>query len=462
MNDFKDLTIQQLKKLVKLYNLHTVIKGYSKMKKKELINNLEKHTMLDNKRLIQLPDFHTIDVDASNIINETEKRKQEREKRKQKRAKERRNLKQTKQETPKKQEAPKSNIEEAINKMDELIEQRRRAIENYKKNPKENIEKYTVFDSKGKENKKFKDLKIKVEEKEFIFPKVGLFNNPEDMDEHSGMGWRYSYGYSDSAADVKNKQVINDKINYPNKFNLMSDHTLKQNHHIISSINDNPIHMAHIDSRDNTKKLYIAFVDVHPDFQGKGLAEKAFLLLWAYMKKYDLLKDIKSVNLTYAANAPVVGTYIRMINAAGFHNPQSDELDFKNMTKAFKTYLHLIKTEFDFTFYKKNSNEYKELKEDKIRMVYFTYLQKLNELFNKIEKGGKIDTIQESILFIICTSYEKFHEFGIYNNALTSEDLRSINAGYKMLLDKPNIDNTIPELGIKVIKESYNFLKKNL
>lgn len=39
----EDLTLIQLKALAKMYNLHNTIKGYSTMKKEELITVLKKH-----------------------------------------------------------------------------------------------------------------------------------------------------------------------------------------------------------------------------------------------------------------------------------------------------------------------------------------------------------------------------------------------------------------------------------
>lgn len=43
MNYLDNLTVPELKQLVKVYNLHTIIKGYSKMKKVELITSLNHH-----------------------------------------------------------------------------------------------------------------------------------------------------------------------------------------------------------------------------------------------------------------------------------------------------------------------------------------------------------------------------------------------------------------------------------
>ena len=40
---FKEFNVAQLKQVVKYYNLHTVIKGYSKMKKDDLISHLSNH-----------------------------------------------------------------------------------------------------------------------------------------------------------------------------------------------------------------------------------------------------------------------------------------------------------------------------------------------------------------------------------------------------------------------------------
>ncbi len=38
----------ELKNIIKKYNLHTQIKGYSTMKKNDLINHIQKHLIYDN------------------------------------------------------------------------------------------------------------------------------------------------------------------------------------------------------------------------------------------------------------------------------------------------------------------------------------------------------------------------------------------------------------------------------
>lgn len=49
----KDLTLYELKKIVKDYNLNFQIKGYSKMKKNELINELNKRLNQKSKNQIE-------------------------------------------------------------------------------------------------------------------------------------------------------------------------------------------------------------------------------------------------------------------------------------------------------------------------------------------------------------------------------------------------------------------------
>jgi ribosomal protein S18 acetylase RimI-like enzyme len=536
MVQFKDLTIQQLKKIVRAYNLHTTIKGYSKMGKDELIRNLEKHIILSNKHLIQ-PDILSPDIDVSNIIDEPQRRKQEREQRARKRAEQRakqrakrqaqprvrrqaqprapaeteeeareyiKNILKTHSEEFKKAnpgEQPSTYLEEMINyigildaefvgfrkdilkekyeeftkllKMAKKIEKRmgtqtneeKKAIERYQKTPKENIEKYTIFDNKGEMNNDTVDLKIKVEDKIFEFKKVGIFNKPKDMDKHSGKGWRYQYGYSNRQSDILNKQVRDGKIYYPREGSLYTNEVLSLGHHIISSINDMPIHMAHINSNkdDMSKELYVSFVDVHPDFQGRGLAEKAFLLLWSYFHKYDLFKkyNINKFYLTYAASAPVVGTYIRMINAAGYHNPFTDELDFKNMTKAFKMLLHTNAYDIPFEFYKKDSSKYKALKRDeKEEMNKFIKLEELNKLYTRVEKGGKVEDAKEAFLlgYVISVMRGKPYVFD-------EEDLRKIIVKYEKIIKVSqtkdiNGENYISPLELKIMKESIPILKE--
>ena len=53
MVEFKDLTIQQLKKIVREYNLHNTIKNFSKLKKDELINEMQKHLYIENEQIKQ-------------------------------------------------------------------------------------------------------------------------------------------------------------------------------------------------------------------------------------------------------------------------------------------------------------------------------------------------------------------------------------------------------------------------
>ena len=53
MVEFKDLTIQQLRKIVKEYNLHVTIQNFSKLKKDELINEIQKHLYIENEQIKQ-------------------------------------------------------------------------------------------------------------------------------------------------------------------------------------------------------------------------------------------------------------------------------------------------------------------------------------------------------------------------------------------------------------------------
>lgn len=50
--NLEDLTIPVLKKLIRAYNLHTVIKGYSKMNKIDLIKNIKKHFSISDNNLL--------------------------------------------------------------------------------------------------------------------------------------------------------------------------------------------------------------------------------------------------------------------------------------------------------------------------------------------------------------------------------------------------------------------------
>ncbi len=46
--DINKFSVKQLRYVVKHHNLHTQIRGYSKMVKKDLIINILKHLVLDN------------------------------------------------------------------------------------------------------------------------------------------------------------------------------------------------------------------------------------------------------------------------------------------------------------------------------------------------------------------------------------------------------------------------------
>ena len=61
----EDLSLTQLRKLVRAYNMHVSIKGYSKMSKEALINEMKKHFEIINNFLKVL---HHNDIDVSNVL----------------------------------------------------------------------------------------------------------------------------------------------------------------------------------------------------------------------------------------------------------------------------------------------------------------------------------------------------------------------------------------------------------
>lgn len=59
---FDTLTIVQLKKIIKDYNLHNSIKGFSKMKKRELISKIKEHMKYEDKVLKRLNNNYKVDL----------------------------------------------------------------------------------------------------------------------------------------------------------------------------------------------------------------------------------------------------------------------------------------------------------------------------------------------------------------------------------------------------------------
>jgi GNAT superfamily N-acetyltransferase len=165
-----------------------------------------------------------------------------------------------------------------------------------------------------------------------------IYNNPTDMDKHNGVGWRLSFGYSRQNFDG----TWSEKSLYKNPLIDRGQSRLESlgyfrntaHHNIISCINQNPIHISHIEANDNNNnmsKLHINFVDVHPEFQGKGYADKSFALLFGYLDQVNELKKIKTIDLYYAAShMGGLKVYNRMMNKAGFYNKDLDKINWTN------------------------------------------------------------------------------------------------------------------------------------
>lgn len=56
---FNKFNLKQLKSIIKEYNLHTSIKGYSKMKKADIITEIKKHLDIDEKYNITIKNVKT-------------------------------------------------------------------------------------------------------------------------------------------------------------------------------------------------------------------------------------------------------------------------------------------------------------------------------------------------------------------------------------------------------------------
>jgi hypothetical protein len=76
MTKLEDLTVPVLKKLIRAYNLHTVIKGYSKMNKSDLIKNIKKHFGIDDNTL--KPKTHS-NINVKNQLNFKSKPKEKKQ-----------------------------------------------------------------------------------------------------------------------------------------------------------------------------------------------------------------------------------------------------------------------------------------------------------------------------------------------------------------------------------------------
>ena len=48
---FEQLTVKELKVIIKEYNLHTKISGYSRMRKSDLITEMQKHMTFENNKI---------------------------------------------------------------------------------------------------------------------------------------------------------------------------------------------------------------------------------------------------------------------------------------------------------------------------------------------------------------------------------------------------------------------------
>jgi len=62
IQSFHELSVRALRKIASTYNLHTMMKGYSKLTKEELIANLQKHLKIENDNLYFISKTHSFPI----------------------------------------------------------------------------------------------------------------------------------------------------------------------------------------------------------------------------------------------------------------------------------------------------------------------------------------------------------------------------------------------------------------
>jgi hypothetical protein len=62
IQSFHELSVRALRKIASTYNLHTMMKGYSKLTKEELITNLQKHLKIENDNLYFISKTHSFPI----------------------------------------------------------------------------------------------------------------------------------------------------------------------------------------------------------------------------------------------------------------------------------------------------------------------------------------------------------------------------------------------------------------
>lgn len=251
---------------------------------------------------------------------------------------------------------------------------------------KKNVEHYCVLDTLKHGTETDMNMKIEIQNAKIYFDNVRLCYTIDDMIRYSGTLW----GVDFCELPKKTGRQLTDKY-----------HVDRDNYYdIVVAIGDNPVHMGHIKARYKYNNLEIEIVYVHPDFQGRGLTEKLFLLLWCYIVGANYHKSIKAIYLTYAASVPVFQTYNRMINLLNFHNPILDRLNLeKNMfNKDFMYAIHIVLKEFSINF---TSLYFDVLNSDNYHLSKLNtekFMEKLIKFIN-ILKDMRIESIDDACLF---------------------------------------------------------------
>lgn len=324
------------------------------------------------------------------------------------------------------------NIEEFEQKKSKLKTKSSDAIERYKAGT--SILKYSVFDN-GKFNKN-NDKKFDLEFKNKEFKNVEIFNKVKDMENKSGIGFLLEFGYDEKKGDQPIKKGFNI---------LKNEEQFDNNHYIIADINDNPIHISKIDAEDETRgRLYIAFVSVSVDFQGRKLTEETFMLLWAYFKKFDIFDKYKinEIYLAYASTIPVFTTYIKLIEMAGFKSPywglfnkycKLDELD-KDMKMLVQAIIRNMSFIISFEF-QKNAKIADENKNNTTRLIV-QYAKSIKNISQRIKNKNTRVTNDDILNF--CFIYKQLYNFDTVSQWMKSETLSYIYDYLKIYLSDNN------------------------
>jgi len=309
MKELSKHTKAELIQIIRVYNDKNIIKNYHNLSKLDLIKLIEKHIQFDADGKVeakQLP-AKVIEYDAfkktlddkklDKVLTDKQELKLARARGRQrgKIAKIDDQLDGLRDELENK---PKLKDDKSFIKEVEDL-QKAKLIERGKlKTINELFKKNEELQNKLKLEKKPKETKKKEEPKEQ--PKLDIKLNPEDK-------------YSIKDSEIIKPEIINLKyknIQFP-KVEIIKGRKPKddEDRYIFAAIDKTKAHhKSSIDTKKEESNLHIEFVKVYNDSRGQQYTEKNFILLWAYLKSINILKDIDNISLEYSASVPVIGT----------------------------------------------------------------------------------------------------------------------------------------------------------